>query len=425
MHTARTRALCALAAAAALTSLGLAAAGSAGATPATSRARPPTAYVANSGGDMVTPINTTTNRAGTPIKVGTRPGQIVLSPDGSTAYVIARDAVVPISTATNTALAPIAIAGGAGYIALAPGGKTLYVTGYPFGSGQQNLTPISIATNTALPPITLKSGTPWGNSPIAFAPDGKTAYIASTLGTVTRVNLVTGKALQPIKLPRFAENGNAYLAMTPNGKTLYATESGPYQPGHTVFPISTASGKVGTPIKVGNWPAAMAITPDGKTLYVASTGSGATGCVQPAQCGPVAGSGSATVTPISTATNKPGHAIRLGPVGNGPSPLAIAITPAGRTAYVGYSNSYSNSTFNVVVPIRTSTSTALKPISTRFQIGGIAITPNARTVYVTLDRFTSSGTSLLGYVLPIATATNTAGTLIKVGHLPSFIAITP
>jgi len=45
------------------------------------------------------------------------------------------------------------------------------------------------------------------------------------------------------------------------------------------------------------------ITPDGRTVYVTNLGSN-------------------TVTPISTATNKAGHAIRTGK-----TPVAIAITP--------------------------------------------------------------------------------------------------
>jgi YVTN family beta-propeller protein len=47
----------------------------------------------------------------------------------------------------------------------------------------------------------------------------------------------------------------------------------------------------------------MAITPNGRALYVTNGGAG-------------------TVTPISTATNKAGRAIRVGI-----SPVAIAITP--------------------------------------------------------------------------------------------------
>jgi DNA-binding beta-propeller fold protein YncE len=68
----------------------------------------------------------------------------------------------------------------------------------------------------------------------------------------------------------------------------------------TVTPISTATNTAGPAIKVGKYPFAIAIAPDGLTAYVANYGAG-------------------TVTPISTATNG------AGAVGHGP--IAIAITP--------------------------------------------------------------------------------------------------
>ena len=58
----------------------------------------------------------------------------------------------------------------------------------------------------------------------------------------------------------------------------------------------------GKAIKVGTNPEAIAITPDGRTLYVANYGS-------------------ASVTPIRTATNTPGKTIKVGS-----QPWAIAIT---------------------------------------------------------------------------------------------------
>jgi YVTN family beta-propeller protein len=53
-----------------------------------------------------------------------------------------------------------------------------------------------------------------------------------------------------------------------------------------------------------------------------------------------------TVTPINTATNMPGKAIKVGA-----APSTIAITPSGKTAYVA------NSLSNTVTPIHTATNT--------------------------------------------------------------------
>ncbi len=93
------------------------------------------------------------------------------------------------------------------------------------------------------------------------------------------------------------------------------------------------------------------------------------------------------MTPISTATNKPGKPIDF-PGYAGP----IAITPNGRTAYV-LSRAFSVQGGRVT-PINTATNKALKAIKLP-NVGVIAITPNGKTAYVT----TSAG------VVPISTAT--------------------
>ena len=67
-------------------------------------------------------------------------------------------------------------------------------------------------------------------------------------------------------------------------------------------PISTATGKAGKPIKVGQFPEAIAITPNSKTAYVSNNISG-------------------TVTPINTPNNNALKAIKV------PYAGAIAITP--------------------------------------------------------------------------------------------------
>ena len=68
-----------------------------------------------------------------------------------------------------------------------------------------------------------------------------------------------------------------------------------------------------------------------------------------------------------------------------------------------------------VTPIRTATNTALPPIKVGAIPVAIAITPDGKTAYVASDG---------GTVTPIRTATNTALPPIKVGHLPEIIAIT-
>jgi DNA-binding beta-propeller fold protein YncE len=94
------------------------------------------------------------------------------------------------------------------------------------------------------------------------------------------------------------------------------------------------------------------------------------------------------VTPISTASNRPGKPIKVGS-----NPQFITVTPNGKTAYVA------------------SLAQARCP-AMRSRWGGapgaIAITSNGRTLYAASQ---ASGT-----VTPITTATNTPGKPIKTGN---------
>ena len=154
-------------------------------------------------------------------------------------------------------------------------------------------------------------------------------------------------------------------------------------PNTAAVPTITA----GTPIIVGSGPAAIAITPDGKTAYVVNGTAG-------------------TVTPIDTATNKPGPAIVVGR-----EPAAIAITPNGKTAYVV------NTTSGTVTPITTATGTAGPPITVGKYPMSIAITPNGKTAYVANY---GSGT-----VTAISTATDRATAQIEVGKMPQAVLVSP
>jgi YVTN family beta-propeller protein len=112
------------------------------------------------------------------------------------------------------------------------------------------------------------------------------------------------------------------------------------------------------------------------------------------------------VTPIGTATNTAGPPITVGA-----GPVAIAITPDSKTAYVANFNS------DTVTPIATATNTAGPPIAAGAGPNAIAITPDGATAYVS-DIVSDMAT-------PITTATNTAGPPIQVGDGPDAIAITP
>jgi len=160
-------------------------------------------------------------------------------------------------------------------------------------------------------------------------------------------------------------------------KTAYVT-TGPVD---NVVPISTATNTAGKPINVPSEALLIAITPDGRTAYV---------CV---------GTEPSTLVPINTA----GKAINAG------SPWGVAITPDGRTVYAPTGS-------DTVVPVSTATNVPGKAIKVGNGPRAIAITPNGRTAYVA--NYGSAS------VTPINTATNTPSPAIRVGNMPDAIAIT-
>lgn len=373
-------------------------AGSAGRTagsPVSPRsARRVTVYVANSGSDTVTPISAANNKPGKPIRVGSGPQQIVISPDGETAYVAARRiagdspaTLTAIRTATNTAgkvltMCPAATLPDRPAIAVTPDGKTLY---YLCPSANRVM-PVRTSTLTVGRPVNA------GPFPVAIAitPDGKTAYVASgAVNTVTPISTATDDPGRPIEVG----SGPQAIAITPDGKTAFVVTA------NTVVPISTATNTAGKPITVpGGF--AVAITPDGKTAYVVSK--------------PNPGSELGVVVPIHVATNMPGK-----PIGVGSGPQQILISPDGKTAYVTLSTG--------VTPIRVATGTAGQAINAGHVPFCLAVTPDGTTLYVVDSHpFSSYGPfTPRGSVIPIRVATSTVGKPIKVGRFPLSIAIAP
>ena len=114
-----------------------------------------------------------------------------------------------------------------------------------------------------------------------------------------------------------------------------------------------------------------------------------------------------SVTPINLVTDTPGAAIPVGP-----SSWSVAATPDGSTVYAtsGYNND--------IVPIDTTTNRPGTPIPAGKFPTAIAITPDGHTAYV-------AGGGSSGTVTPINLVTATPGSPIPVGLDPQGIAITP
>jgi hyaluronoglucosaminidase len=383
------RAAAGVAVVAVVSAAALAASGAHRITGAATAGAPPTVYVLGGGQSTgtVTPISTLTNRPGKPVvvrsgnEVGAQGTQMAITPSTKTVWITdASNAVTPISTVTGRAGTPVRVVGK-----------------YDEGTDQ-----------------------------VLAAPDGKTVYVLDTSGAVTPISAATHRAGQPIELGQ-GVGGGAEMAITPDGKTLYVALF--YPPGmgpSYVVPVNTATNRPGQRIRVATAATAIVITPDGKTAYVIGQPLTADGSFSG-----LAGQ-RIEVTPISTATNRPGQPVHVGKGGLG-TDTPVAMTPDGQTLYIP------DSTPNGVIPFSTATNTPGKLI--RFGsalVQGITIAPDGSTAYVTSwpagkveraalpgDGGTLACTGAPGRLTPITTATNTAGKPIKVGCLPLAAAVTP
>lgn len=300
-------------------------------------------------------------------------------------------------TIAATAAAALALTGAAapGSACPPPGAPTGYVT----NSGSGDVTPFNAVTGSPGDPISI-TGSPGA---IVIAPNGKTAYIASTAG-VTPVSTTTSTAGRLIPL----KNGAASMVITPNGKSLYVTSHNPSTTRNTVTPISTATGKAGKPITftpgVGSSPSPLVVTPDGKTLYVASA--------------------LGAVTPVNVLTGHAGKPIAFG--FKDPSGIAhLAITPDGRTVYAF--GSAVGKAVKTVTPICTATGKAGRPVRVGQGPEAIVFSPDSKMAYVASTGEGLNGRLAGATVTPIRTTTGKTGQVIRLGPTATdvYMAIMP
>jgi DNA-binding beta-propeller fold protein YncE len=240
--------------------------------------------------NTIIPVNTLTHRAERPITFapgpGSHPSALVITPDGKTVYTAsALGTVTPISTITNRPCRPIPFGpkdpDGTAHLAISPDGKTLYAFVSDPGRTLTTVTPISTATDKAGKPV------PVGQGPqaIVFAPDGKTAYVASTgegpkafvRAKLTPINTATNTADRFINLGPPATDLS--MAIMPNGEKLYVSAIWHGSHDNTVFSVSTATNT----ILKDYWPfypRALALTPDGTIAFIMDGPPGGTGTVE-------------------------------------------------------------------------------------------------------------------------------------------------
>ena len=218
-----------------------------------------TAYVTNSLGNTIVPVNLAAGLVGTPIRVGSGPAAIAISPTGHTAYVsnFNDNTVTPVSlTGTPVAHKPIHVGFGPWSIAVTPNDTMVLVS----NSEGHSLSVISVATrkvtNLAI------GGRPQA---IALAPDGRHAYVADGQ-SITTINLSATTASVGTVIP--VAGGPVGITISPAGQRGYTANSN-----NTVSIVSLSSNRAATTsVAVANLsePDGITLSPNGRVAYVAS-----------------------------------------------------------------------------------------------------------------------------------------------------------
>jgi YVTN family beta-propeller protein len=201
---------------------------------------------------------------------GTMPAGLVLSPDGSMAYVV--DQGTPGS------------GNGSGMVVL----DTMMMQ-RPWG--------------TLIP----------GASSVAIRPDGHTVYVGSSNGPVSAINARNGAVVRTIMLGSIT--GSSSLATSPDNKSLYAAYT-QTNGGNQLSIISTATNMITSTISLGGGASSagpfVAVSPDGTRGYVTLMSQSAIAIVD--------------------LVHK--QLLQTVSVGSGVNPACIAIHPNGMSAYV-------------------------------------------------------------------------------------------
>jgi YVTN family beta-propeller protein len=205
-------------------------------------------------------------------EAGTAPSGVVISPDGSMAYVVDQgtpgsgsgSGVVAVSTMMMGRQWRIPIAG-ASSVAIRPDGKTVYV-----GSSSGSISPINTHNGALGHMISL--GTIAGSPSLAASADNKNLYAAYTQASGSNVLSViatsSNKITTTISLGSGASSAGPFVAVSPNGERAYVT----LMSQNEIAVVDLVHQQLLATVSVGSGvnPACIAIHPNGMSAYVVS-----------------------------------------------------------------------------------------------------------------------------------------------------------
>jgi gliding motility-associated-like protein len=332
------------------------------------------AYIANSGSDNVSVINTTTHAVLPPIAVDNQPWGVAVSPDGRLVYVVNKNnqngritnsSLSIIDAATNTIIgSPITLGRDGGSIAISPDGKKAFVA----NKVSNQVAVVDLLTySVSYINITYALA-------VAVSSDGKRLYVIGDSNTATgKLYVLDTKNYQYLATVDVGL-GITGIVVSPDCNKVYLTND--FATTISVLDAATFSIKN---INVGGYPFAITITPDGNTVYTANNISN-------------------SVSIINTVTG----AVATLPIAG--QPYGIAVSPNGKEVYVACQKP------DQVLVMSTATNTFLPPIVS----GGVA--------QVSIGNFVSAGIGCNNLPVTYTITVNPAPVILDPGGISSSLS---
>ncbi len=276
-------------------------------------------------------------------------------------------------------LSPATVAAGSSpdYVAVTPDGKSAYVTNYNDNDvSQYSIDPLTGALSPKTP-ATVAAGV--GALGVAFTPDGQSAYVVNRGdGTVSQYSIDPGTGALSPKTPATVAAGAgagvfpAEIAVTPDGKSAYVTADAQFSGIGSVwqYSIDPVTGALSP-----KTPASVAAVNSPVGVAVTPDGKSAY----------VANSGYTTVSQYSIDPGTGALSPKTPATVASDSPYAVAVTPDGKSAYVTASNDDIVSQYSIdpVTGALSPKSPATVVAGTNPEDFGVAVTPDGKSAYVT------------------------------------------
>lgn len=226
------------------------------------------AYIANSGSNNVSVIDSSTNSVVALIPVGTKPSSVVVNPSGTRAYVSNNGSnnVSVIDTNTNTMISTIPVGNKPNDIEINSAGTRVYVANYDSNS----ISVIDTNTNSVIATVSMiyavdsVVGKPFD---VVINPTGTRVYVAKQNNNyISVIDTNTNKVIDIV-----AVVGSTYsMAINPAGTRIYVANTTNYNAGHISI-IDTSTNKVISTVKFDSILGYVSINPSGTRVYVTNS----------------------------------------------------------------------------------------------------------------------------------------------------------